>query len=123
MRKLSYLVPLSLVGVLAWIGKPSWWAVAMLTGGAMFGWDYLWGDRRVLDPAYGLRLTAVGVAILGVAAALAFGLDASLGDFQAIANGLPKREARLYHLPAAGIGLALYGLLVWSRAWSRDRLP
>ncbi|MCC2634379.1 MAG: hypothetical protein K0S48_2265 [Ramlibacter sp.] len=93
----------------------------MLTGGAKFAWDYLWGERRVLDAAYGLKLTAVGVLALAVAFALAWGLGMTLADFQATGKGLRRREAFLYHLPSMGIGLALYGLLVWSRAWSRDR--
>ncbi len=66
MRRLSYLAPATLIGLLAWLGQPSWWALAMLTGAAMFAWDYLWGDRRVLDAA-------------------------------------------------------LYGAIIWSRAWGRDR--
>jgi hypothetical protein len=57
-QKASYVVPIALIGVLAGLGKPSWWAVAMLTGGAKFSWDYLWGDRRVLDAESESRCTA-----------------------------------------------------------------
>jgi hypothetical protein len=121
MQRVSYFAPLALVGLLAWAGKPSWWAVAMLTGGARFAWDYLWGDRRVLDATYGLKLTAIGAMAVAAALGLAMGLGMSLTDFQATARGLPRREAFLYHLPSTGIGIALYGLLVWSRAWSRER--
>lgn len=119
MQNLSYVVPLALVAVLAWIGKPSWWAVAMLTGGARFAWDYLWGDRRVLDGAYGIRLAGTGALLVAAALALAWGLGMGLADFQATARGLGRREALLYNLPSIGVGIMLYGLLVWSRAWSR----
>lgn len=119
MQKASYLVPAALVGLLAWFGKPSWWAVAMLAGGAMFAWDYLWGDPRVLQASYGIQVALVGALVLAIAFALALGLGMSLGDFQATAKGLSRRERFLYNLPSLGIGIALYGLLVWSRA--RDR--
>lgn len=57
---------------------------------------------------------------MAAAFALAWGLGMSLADFQATAKGLRKREAVLYNLPSTGIGIMLYGLLVWSRAWSRQ---
>jgi hypothetical protein len=120
-RKASYLIPAGLVGAVAWWARPSWWALAMLLAGALFAWDFLWGDRRVLDPAHGLRLVGLGAAVLVVATLLAMNLGLDLAEFQALARGLRKRESFLYQLPAMGVGLVLYGLLVWSRAWSRGR--
>ena len=120
MRRLSYLAPATLIGLLAWLGQPSWWALAMLTGAAMVAWDYLWGDRRVLDAAHGLHAMALGLLAFGAAVALAWHLGVSLAALEEAGKGMSRRGAFLFHLPAVGIGAALYGAIIWSRAWGRD---
>jgi uncharacterized membrane protein len=117
----GYLIPLGLVAVVAWVGKPAWWATAMLAGGAMYAWDYLWGDPRVLRGRYGLKLVGLGVFAIAVSLLLAQGLGAGLQEFQDYARTTSRRESFLYQLPGIGVGLAIYGLLVWSNAWARDR--
>ena len=121
MRNLSYLVPTALIAAVAVWARPSWWAVALLAGGAKFAWDWLWGDRRLLVASYGLQHVALGGALFLAGLFLAQGLGMDLAEFQQTARGLRKREAFLYHLPAVGIGVVLYGLLIWSRAWSKER--
>jgi hypothetical protein len=116
----GYLIPLGLVAVVAWIGKPAWWATAMLSGGAMYAWDYLWGDLRVLRGRYGLKLVGLGVLALAASLLLAQGLGVGLAEFQEYRRVSP-RSSFLYQLPGMGVGLAIYGLLVWSNAWARDR--
>jgi hypothetical protein len=120
-RNISYLVPISAIALLAWLGKPSWWAIALVCGGAKFAWDWLWGDLRLLQARYGLRLTGIGLLLVIAAYLLALGLGMGLSEFQATAKGLPKREAFIYNLPAVGIGLFVYGLLIWSRAPAVDQ--
>lgn len=93
----------------------------MLVGGVKFAWDWLWGDRRLLEASYGLQLAAWGCALLLAGFLLAQGLGMGLAEFQQAARGLRKREAILYHLPAIGVGVLLYGLLIWSRAWAKER--
>jgi hypothetical protein len=118
-QKASYVVPIALVGVLAWLGKPSWWAVAMLTGGAKFSWDYLWGDRRVLDAAYDLRVAPSRNPWRCSCFRPRIGVGMSVGDFQAAPRDCAGERLSSTTFPS-GIGIALYGLLIWSRAWSRQ---
>lgn len=120
-RRLSYLAPAALIGLLAWLGKPSWWALAMLTGAALYVWDYLWGERRVLDAAYGLQCIAIGMLVLLAAIALAWYLGVSLTALEEAGKGMSRRGSFLFHLPSVGIGVALYGAVIWSRAWARDQ--
>ena len=117
----SYLIPLGLVALVAAIAGPAWWATAMLAGGSVFAWDYLWGDARVLNGAHGLKMVGVGVALFVVSLALVRALGVSLAEFQEFANYMERRAGMLYQLPAIGVGLVLYGLLVWSGAWARER--
>lgn len=93
----------------------------MLAGGFVFAWDWLWGDRFLLDARVCLALTGVGLACIALAFYLAQGLGLSLGEFSELASHLPRRQRLLYHLPVVGVGLALYGLLGWSRARSPER--
>jgi hypothetical protein len=93
----------------------------MLVGGTKFGWDWLWGDRRLLLASYGLRQSAIGCMLILLGFLLAQGLGMSLAEFHETARGLRRGERILYHLPAVGIGVLLYGLLIWSRAWSEQR--
>jgi hypothetical protein len=120
-RRISYAIPYGLIALLAWLGGLSWWAVAMLAGGFVFAWDWLWGDRYLLDAGVCLALTGVGLACLAVAFYLADGLGLSLGQFSELASQLPRRQRLPYQLPAIGVGLTLYGLLGWSRAWRPER--
>jgi hypothetical protein len=106
---------------LAWLGELSWWAVAMLAGGFVFAWDWLWGDRSLLDTKMCLALTGAGLACMAVSFYLADGLGLSLGEFSKLASQLPRRQRLLYHLPDIGVALTLYGLLGWSRAWLPER--
>jgi len=110
-RRISYAVPCALVVLLAWLGNLSWWAVAMLAGGFVFAWDWLWGDRNLLKANYGLALAGAGVLCLAGAFYLANRLNLSLGELQSLASELPRKQRLLYLLPAIGVGLTLYGLL------------
>lgn len=120
-RRVSYVVPYALVALLGWLGNLSWWAVAMLAGGSVFAWDWLWGDRNLLEANHCLALACIGVLCVVVSFFLARGLNLSLAEFQELARGLPRRHNRPYILPAIGVGLTLYGLLGWSRAWLLQR--
>lgn len=120
-RRASYVVPYGLIALLAWLGDLSWWAIAMLAGGFVFAWDWLWGDRYLLEAGVCLAFAGVGVACIAAAFYLADGLSLSLGEFSKLAGQLPRRQRLLYHLPSIGVGLTLYGLLGWSRAWLPDR--
>ena len=120
-RRVSYVVPYGLIALLAWLGELSWWAVAMLAGCFVFAWDWLWGDRCLLDAKVCLAFTGVGLACIAVAFYLAQRLGLSLGEFSELASQLPRRRRLLYHLPVVGVGLTLYGLLGWSRARFPER--
>ena len=119
--RLSYVLPFSAVMFLAWLGDLSWWAIAMLTGGSLFAWGWLWGDRELLNANFGLALTAAGIACLAAAWFLADGLGLSLGEFEKPAKGLRHGKRMLYLLPSMGVALTLYGVLIWSRAWLLER--
>ena len=121
MRRLSYVLPAALLAALVVWAGPSWWAVAMLVGGTKFGWDWLWGDRRLLLASYGLQQSAIGCVLIVVGVVLAQGLGISLTELHETAKGLPRSERVLYYMPAIGIGVLLHGLLIWSRAWSKAR--
>lgn len=121
MRRLSYLLPTALIAAFVILARPSWWAVAMLVGGTKFAWDWLWGDRRLLFASYGLQQSAIGLVLIALGIALAHGLGMNLAELHEAARGLRRSERVLYHLPAIGIGVLLYGLLIWSRAWSKQR--
>ena len=121
LQRLSYLVPASAIAFFDWLTNPSWWALAMLVGGSLFLWDWLWGDRQLLDAKYGLQLRGVGAMGLAAGAWRADGLGVSLADFILLAKGLPKRSGWFYRLPAIGVGVFLYGLIIWSRAWNIAR--
>ena len=93
----------------------------MLAGGSVFAWDWLWGDRNLLQANHCLALTGIGVLCLVMAFYLANGLNLSLGEFQTLSRDLPRKQRLLYLLPVIGVGLTLYGLLGWSRAWLLQR--
>jgi hypothetical protein len=114
-------VPYGLVALLAWLGGLSWWAVAMLGGGFGFAWDWLWGDHGLLDGKTCLGFTAAGLGCLAAALWLAHGLSLSLGEFNQLSRQVRGKEGMLYQLPTVGVGLTLYGLLGWSRAWLLER--
>ena len=92
LQRLSYLVPVSAVAFFDWIASPSWWALAMLVGGALFLWDWLWGDRQLLDAKYGLMLMGLGAMGLLAGVWLADGLGIPLSEFIQLAKGLPKKS-------------------------------
>lgn len=121
LRRLSYLVPASAIALFDWMASPSWWALALLVGGSLFLWDWLWGDRRLLDAKYGLLLMGLGALGLAAGVWLADGLGISLSEFIQLAKELPRRSSWFYRLPAIGVGLFLYGLIIWSRAWQIAR--
>ena len=120
MQKLSYLVPVGLVGLVGVLLRPSWWALAMLAGGALFAWDWLWGDRRLLDGRYGLQAAALGCALVAAGLLLAHGMDRTVTQFMQLADGARRGERLVYLLPPMGIGTVVYGLMIWSRALARD---
>ncbi len=120
-RRISYVVPYGLIALLAWLGNLSWWAVAMLAGGGVFAWDWLWGDRHLLKAGTCLAITGLGLFCLLAAFFLAHGLNLSLNDYLELASQSPRRQRLLYQLPAIGVGVTLYGLLGWSRAWLLER--
>jgi hypothetical protein len=120
-RRASYVVPYGLVALLAWLGNLSWWAVAMLGGGFGFAWDWLWGDQALLEARTCLGFTAAGLVCLAAAFWLAHGLNLSVGEFNQLAKQVRGKQGLLYQLPTVGVGMALYGLLGWSRAWLLER--
>ena len=93
----------------------------MLVGATKFAWDWLWGDRRLLLTSYGVQHSVIGCVLIVLGILLAQGLGVSLAELHETATGLRKSARVLYHLPAIGIGVLLYGLLIWSRAWSEQR--
>jgi hypothetical protein len=123
LQRLSYVIPALVVAFFNWAASPSWWALAMLVGGLMFLWDWLWGDRQLLDAKHGLLLMGLGVLSWVAGIWLADGLGISIAEFIQLAKGLHRRSGWLYRLPAIGVGLFIYGLIIWSRAWqiARDK--
>ena len=93
----------------------------MLVGGSLFLWDWLWGDRQLLDAKYGLQLMGLGALSWVAGIWLADGLGISIAEFIQLAKGLHRSSGWLYRLPAIGVGLFLYGLIIWSRAWQIER--
>jgi hypothetical protein len=89
-RRLSYLVPTALLVSVVVYARPSWWAVALLVGGAKFGWDWLWGDRRLLLASYGLRRSVIGCVLIVLGVLLAQGLGISMAELHETARGLGK---------------------------------
>ena len=67
------------------------------------------------------RQSVIGRVLIGLGILLAQGLGMSLAELHEAARGLRRSERGLYHLPAIGIGVLLYGLLIWSRACSEQR--
>lgn len=120
-RRFSYAVPIGFIALLTWLGNLSWWAEAMLAGGFIFAWDWLWGDRYLLDATVCLAITSMGLLCLLAAVYLADGLNLSFEEYIKLASQLPRRQRLLYYLPAVGVALTLYGLLGWSRAWLLQR--
>lgn len=122
MGRFYHVIP-GLVGVLlSWLLRPSWWAVAMIIAGVFFLWDWLWGDRRLLDIRYGIGGMALGIVLLGVAYFLARNLGMSLAEFQRISSGLKRSEGSiLYMLPVLGVSSFLYGLIIFTLAVTRTR--
>ena len=117
-KRLSNLVPFGVIAAVCYFTSVSWWAVAMMCGAILFAWDWLWGDFRLLDGRYGLSLIALGLVCFVVAYFLAAGLGVSLLDFQRLGDHLSRHTRWLYQLPATGLGVLIYGVLIWSRAWS-----
>ena len=93
----------------------------MVIGGSLFLWDWLWGNRQLLKANYGLMLMGLGALSLAAGVWLADGLGLSLSEFIQLAMDLPKRSRWFYRLPSIGVGLFLYGLIIWSRALQIER--
>lgn len=94
----------------------------MIFAGTMFLWDWLWGDRKLLDIRYGLGGMATGAVFLCIAYVLAGNIGVSLAEFQNISWSLKRREgADLYMLPVLGVGIFLYGLIIFTLAVTRKR--
>ena len=118
LKKLSYMVPYGAIGAVGYFTSVSWWAMAMLCGGVLFAWGWLWGDASLLDGRFGLQMAVIGLICLIVSYFLANGLGIFLSEFLSLGEHLPRRRRWLYRLPAVGIGITLFGLLIWSRALS-----
>ncbi len=88
----------------------------MIIGGTLFAWEWLWGDRRLLDIGNGLIFMAAGAGLVAISYVLAVNLGMSLAEFIDTAKGLSRREGRLYLMPVCGIGIFLYGLIIWTVA-------
>jgi hypothetical protein len=116
LKKLSYLVPYGAIGAVGYFTSVSWWALAMLCGGILFVWEWLWGNTSLLDGRFGLQMVALGLICVVLSYFLANGLGISLSEFQSLSEYLPRRRRLLYRLPAVGIGMTLFGLLIWSGA-------
>ena len=112
-RRLSYLVPALVVAGLAGFTAISWWAVAMVLGGLLFCWDWLWGDNHLRQPRWGLLCMGLGVAGLMVSYGLARQLGVGMAEFLSLASGLERRVRWLYNLPAISVGAIIYGALIF----------
>ena len=121
MERFYALIPIGVAVLLGWLLKPSWWAFAMIVGGTLFAWNWLWGDRRLLVVGNGLTFMASGAALVVVRYALAVNLGLSLAEFVQTARGLSRRESRLYLMPECGIGIFLYGLIIFTLAVTNMR--
>jgi hypothetical protein len=117
-QRLSCLVPVGIIATVGYFTSVSWWAMAMMCGAILFAWDWLWGDSSLLDRRYGVVLIALGLACLVVSYFLAAGLGVSLVDCQRLGDHLSRYTRWLYQLPAIGLGVMIYGLLIWSRSLS-----
>ncbi|MDZ7921077.1 hypothetical protein [Rhodoferax sp.] len=115
-RRFSYLVPAAAVAGLGAYTTISWWALAMVLGGVMFAWDWLWGDAHLLQAGVGGWFIAAGVAGLLVSYLLAQRLGLGVAEFLALASGAARRERWLYNLPALAVGSMVYGGLILSKA-------
>lgn len=115
-RRFSYLVPALGVGALGAYTAISWWALAMVLGGVMFAWDWLWGDAHLLQARVGCLFIAAGTAGLLVSYLLAQRLGLGVAEFLALASGAARRVRWLYNLPAISVGVMVYGALILSKA-------
>ena len=87
----------------------------------MFACDWIWGDRRLFDSGHGLMLMASGAALVVVSLVLATNIGMSLAEFVDTAKGLSRRERYLYLMPVGGIAIFLYGLIIFTIAWTAER--
>ncbi len=120
MGRFYNLIPLAVAFLICWLIKPSWWAASMVFTGTMFLWDWLWGDKRLLDIRYGWGSMALGIVLFGTAYLLSRNLGVSIGEFHHIAAGMKRREGSIvYMLPVMGVSFFLYGLIIFTLAWTR----
>lgn len=115
-QRFSYLVPAAAVALLGAYTAISWWALAMVLGGVMFAWDWLWGEAHVLQAWVGCCFIAAGVAGLCASYFLAQRLGLGMAEFLALASGAARRARWLYNLPAIAMGSVVYGGLILSKA-------
>lgn len=121
-KRLSYIVPYGVIGLVAYVTATSWWALAMLTGAVLYAWDWLWGDFNLLNRTYAYKLLAVGFVCIAASFMLAGGLVVSVNGNLSLGDHLPRRVRWLYRLPVIGVGITAYGLLILSRTLpTKDR--
>ncbi|WP_146097326.1 hypothetical protein [Rhodoferax sp. TS-BS-61-7] len=115
-RRFSYLAPAAAVAVLGAFTTISWWALAMVLGGVVFAWDWLWGDAHLMQAGTGAWFIGAGVVGLLASYLLAQRLGLGVAEFLALASGAARRVRWLYNLPAIAVGSMVYGGLILSKA-------
>ncbi len=115
-RRFSYLVPAAAVAALGGYTTISWWALAMVLGGVVFAWDWLWGDAHLMQAGTGAWFIGAGVVGLLASYLLAQRLGLGVAEFLALASGAARRVRWLYNLPAIAVGSMVYGGLILSKA-------
>ena len=115
-RRFSYLVPAAAVVALGAYTTISWWALAMVLGGVIFAWDWLWGDAHLMQAGTGAWFIGAGVVGLLASYLLAQRLGLGVAEFLALASGAARRVRWLYNLPAIAVGSMVYGGLILSKA-------
>nr|WP_315479150.1 hypothetical protein [uncultured Rhodoferax sp.] len=115
-RRFSYLVPAAAVAALGAYTTISWWALAMVLGGVVFAWDWLWGDAHLMQAGTGAWFIGAGVVGLLASYLLAQRLGLGVAEFLALASGAARRVRWLYNLPAIAVGSMVYGGLILSKA-------
>ncbi len=91
-----------------------WWVLAVVLGGFIFGWDWLWGDVYLLRVGIGWLFIMAGAVGLVVSYLLALRLGLGIPEFLALASGAARRARWLYNLPAVAVAGMVYGVLILS---------
>jgi len=92
----------------------------MVSGGVIFGWNWLWGDSDLLRPRNGVFFVVVGALCMVASYFLSRELGLGVTEFLDLASTANRRVRWLYRLPTVGTSLMIYGALIISRQSSAD---